>query len=92
MKKALRIFIMSTAVCFCLTFALIIINAVMGVFIGIGYYFMLFGVLSLGSTISLILIDAKRIFSKKKVRKVEITSNVTRKTQQRSRHIKRKIS
>ena len=83
---------MSAAVCFCLTFALIIINAVMGVFIGLGYYFMLFGVISLGSAISLILIDAKRIFAKKKVQKVAKPSNVTRKTQQRSRHIRRKIS
>lgn len=91
MKKALRIFIMSAAVCFCLTFALIIINAMMGVFIGLGYYFMLFSVLSLGSAISLILIDARRIFAKKKIQKVT-TNNVSRKTQQRSRYTKRKIS
>ncbi|MGL5313135.1 MAG: hypothetical protein ACRC92_07800 [Peptostreptococcaceae bacterium] len=91
MKKALKIFIMSAAASFCLTFALIIINAVMGVFIGLNYYAAIFTLLFIGLSIGLILFDSKQIFSKRKVRKVAKTSNAKRR-HHRSNEVRRKIS
>lgn len=92
LKKALRISIMSATVCFGLTFSLIIINAFMGIFISLSYYFKLFGLLTIGSSLCLIAIDAKRIFTKSKVKKVIKSSDVSRSNHQHNRHTRRKIS
>lgn len=85
---------MSSVVCFSLTFALIIINAIMKIFIGIDYYFMIFSGMTIVSTIGLVLYNSKTIFSKKrKVQKNRVSRKVVRQT---SKHIsdvrKRKIS
>ena len=87
----LKLFIMSTAVSFCLTFALIMINAIMGVFIGLNYYLTICGVLLIGLSVGLILFDAKLIFSKKKVRKV-VRKNNSRKRRLYQNEARRKIS
>ncbi|MBO3445188.1 hypothetical protein [Clostridium sp. CCUG 7971] len=94
MKKVLRIFIMSAVTCFSLTFALIIINAVMRIFIGIDIYFMLFVGMTIASTIGLVLYNSKKIFSKKKkVRKNRGSHKVVRQTSKHTSEVrKRKIS
>lgn len=68
---------MSSVVCFLLTFTLIIVNAVMGIFVGLDYYLMILAVSTLGLTFGLVLYNYKKIFfSKKKIRKNKtLTSN-----------------
>lgn len=79
LKKVCKILIMSAIICFSLTFTLIIINSVMGIFIGLNFYLLLFGILTLGFTIALTLFDSKKIFSGKKVKK-PVNNNRVRKT------------
>lgn len=83
---------MSLAASFCLTFAMIIINAVMGIFIGLNYYFAIFMLLSGGLSVGLILMDSKKIFAKKKVRKVSNSRKAKRKRYVRANDTRRKIS
>lgn len=69
MKKVCRILFMSAIVSFSLIFTLVILNAIMGIFVSFAFCLLLFGVLTLGFTVGLILFDSKRIFMKKKVKK-----------------------
>lgn len=84
---------MSTAICFSLTFALILVNAIMGIFIGLNYYFTMAWMLTVCLSFGLILFDSKRIFSKKKrvLNKAKDNNDVRRRKQQ-SIQSKRKIS
>lgn len=84
---------MSTAICFSLTFALILINAIMGIFIGLNYYFTMACLLTACLSLGLVLLDSKRIFSKQKKAINRIQSNkVVRRTRQPSSNSRRKIS
>lgn len=69
MKKVCRILFMSAIVSFSLIFTLVILNAIMGIFVSFAFCLLLFGVLTLGFTVGLILFDSKKIFMKKKVKK-----------------------
>lgn len=60
---------MSAIICFSLTFTLMIINAVMGIFIRLNFYLLLFGILTVGFTVALTLFDSKKIFYSKKIKK-----------------------
>ena len=77
-KKVCKILIMSAIICFSLTFMLMIINTVMGIFIRLNFYLLLFGVLTAGFTVALTLFDSKKIFYKKKVKR-PANSNTVRK-------------
>lgn len=70
------------------------VNSIMGIFIGLGYYLLIFGVLVLGLSVGLLLFDSKNIFSKKKVTKVSKTkkANTSNKKQVYSNEVRRKIS
>lgn len=69
---------MSAVICFSLTFSLMIINAVMGIFIRLNFYLLLFAILTIGFTVGLILFDSKKIFYPKKIKKT-IKKTINRK-------------
>ncbi len=81
MKKVGRILFMSAIVSFSLIFTLIMLNAIMGIFISFDFCLLLFGILTIGFTLGLILFDSKRIFAKKKVKK-PIKRNTARNVKQ----------
>ncbi|WP_296644799.1 hypothetical protein [Romboutsia sp. 13368] len=81
MKKVGRILFMSAIVSFSLIFTLIMLNAIMGIFISFDFCLLLFGILTIGFTLGLILFDSKRIFTKKKVKK-PIKRNTARNVKQ----------
>lgn len=85
---------MSAIACFSLTFALVIINSIMKIFVGIDYYFMIFSGMTIVSTIGLILCNSKKIFSKKKkVSKNKNYHKVVRQPRKQASEVrKRKIS
>lgn len=86
---------MSSIICFLLTFTLIIVNAIMGIFIGLDYYLMMFVVLTVGLTFGLVLFDYQKIFyNKKKIQKNKnsVSSKVLREKHREVVHNKRKIS
>ena len=86
---------MSSVVCLLLTFTLIIVNAVMGIFIGLDYYLMVFAGLTVGLTFGLVLFNYKKIFfSKKKIQKSKssVSSKVKRDNCREVVQTKRKIS
>lgn len=66
LKKVIKISIMSIIASFSITFALLIVNSFMKIFITIDYYFMFFSFMSIGLIISLIFYNSKSIFSNKK--------------------------
>ena len=84
---------MSAIICFSLTFTLMIINAVMGIFIRLNFYLLLFLILTAGFTVALTLFDSKKIFYSKKVKK-PVNSKMVRKAKKVESHTKarRKIS
>ena len=84
---------MSLITCFSLVLTLMIINSVMGLFIGVDFYLLLLGILTLGFTVALILFDSKRIFSSK-VAKYNVKSNTVRRVKkvQTQYKVRRKIS
>ncbi|WP_330409715.1 hypothetical protein [Romboutsia maritimum] len=97
MKKVLKIIIMSSMICFFVTFALIIINAIMGVLVSLDYYFMMASSSTIGLSIGLILFNSRRIFSKKLAKKlskkVVASKKVVRPNKQQTTSVrKRKIS
>ncbi len=86
---------MSSVICLLLTFTLIIVNAVMGIFIGLDYYLMIFTGLTVGLTFGLVLFNYKKIFfSKKKIQKSKssVSSKVKRDNYREVVQTKRKIS
>lgn len=86
---------MSSVICLLLTFTLIIVNAVMGIFVGLDYYLMMFTVLTVGLTFGLVLFNYKKIFfSKSKIQKNKklVSSNVKRDKSRDTIQTKRKIS
>ena len=86
---------MSSVICLLLTFTLIIVNAVMGIFIGLDYYLMIFTGLTVGLTFGLVLFNYKKIFfSKKKIQKSKssVSSKVKRDNYKEVIQTKRKIS
>ena len=93
MKKVCRILFISAIVSFSLIFTLVILNAIMGIFVSFAFCLLLFGVLTLGFTVGLILFDSKRIFMKKKVKK-PVKRNAARNVKQVDSRIKirKKIS
>lgn len=86
---------MSAIICFSLTFTLMIINAVMGIFIRLNFYLLLFGILTTGFTVALTLFDSKNIFYSKKVKK-SVNSKMVRKVKakkvEHQTKVRRKIS
>lgn len=86
---------MSLAICFLLTFVLILINAVMGIFIGLDYYLLMAGALTIALTICVSIFDFKKIVTNKSIvstkNKSNANANVKRKRQQ-SVNSKRRIS
>ncbi len=88
---------MSIIASFSITFALLIINSLMRIFITVDYYFMIFSFITVGLIIGLVLYESKSIFSKKKktINKKVNTSKVvskTTKSKTQSQVRKRKIS
>ena len=86
---------MSSIICFLLTFTLMIVNAVMGIFIGLDYYLIMFTVLTAGLTFGLILFNYQKIFyNKKKIQKNKnsIPNKVKRDNRREVVQTKRKIS
>ncbi len=88
---------MSIIASFSITFALLIINSLMRIFITVDYYFMIFSFITVGLIIGLVLYESKSIFSKKKKKinkKVNISKVVrkTTKSKTQSQVRKRKIS
>lgn len=66
--KILRILVISMMICFAMTFALVLINSVMGVHIGLDYYFW-WEVLTVCLTIGIVLCNARKIFDSKAIHK-----------------------
>lgn len=84
---------MSVVICFPLTFSLMIINAVMGIFIRLNFYLLLFAILTAGFTVGLILFDSKKIFYSKKIKKPTNSKTVTKtKKVESNTKTRRKIS
>lgn len=88
---------MSIIASFSITFALLIINSLMKIFITVDYYFMIFSFITVGLIIGLVLYESKSIFSKKKkkINKKANTNKVVRKITKskiQSQVRKRKIS
>lgn len=93
MKKILRILVISMMICFAMTFALVLINSVMGVHIGLDYYFLMSGVVTVCLTTGIVLCNARKIFDNKTVHKTRMKNvNANKKQKSHSREIKRKIS
>ena len=97
LKKVIKISIMSIIASFSITFALLIINSLMKIFITVDYYFMIFSFITVGLIIGLVLYESKSIFSKKKkkINKKANTNKVVRKITKskiQSQVRKRKIS
>lgn len=95
LKKVCKILIMSAIICFSLTFTLMIINAVMGIFIRLNFYLLLFGILTTGFTVALTLFDSKNIFYSKKVKKPVKSKTVRKAKTKKVEHqtkVRRKIS
>lgn len=84
---------MSLITCFSLVLTLMIINSVMGLFIGVDFYLLLLVTLTIGFTIALTLFDSKKIFSSK-VTKHNVKSNTVRyvKNVHTQPKVRRKIS
>ena len=84
---------MSAVICFSLTFSLMIINAVMGIFIRLNFYLLLFAILTIGFTVGLILFDSKKLLCPKKIKKT-INRKIVTKTKKVESQTKarRKIS
>lgn len=84
---------MSLITCFSLVLTLMIINSVMGLFIGVDFYLLLLVTLTIGFTIALTLFDSKKIFSAK-VTKRNVKSNTVRyvKNVHTQPKVRRKIS
>ena len=93
MKKFVQILIMSPVICFFVTSMLFISNIIMGVVVGIRYYFMLFFYGSIALACTLFLCNINRILvKKKKVAKVRV-SRKTANTKKQNRNIAiRKVS
>lgn len=83
---------MSGIASFCSVFMLILINAIMKIYIDLNYYFAIFWVLAIGLSMGLILIDSRKIFTKKKLHKVSRKKKVVKKKPSRTNETKRKIS
>lgn len=89
---------MSSFACCLLTFLLIIVNGSMGITIGLDIYMMIFGVLTIGLTIGLVMFNYKKIFyNKRKIQKSKpstSTSNLknNQKVVSKKNKTKRKIS
>lgn len=66
LKKFIQILIMSPMVCFFVTSTLFVLNLIMGVVVGIRYYFMLFSYGSLALFATLFLCNINRILAKKR--------------------------
>lgn len=85
---------MSIIASFSITFALLIINSLMRIFITVDYYFMIFSFITVGLIIGLVLYESKSIFSKKKKKinkKVNISKVVRKTTKSKTQSQVRKI-
>ncbi|HAU5304970.1 TPA: hypothetical protein JD141_14005, partial [Clostridioides difficile] len=90
LKKILRILVISMMICFAMTFALVLINSVMGVHIGLDYYFLMGSVLTVCLTFGIVLCNARKIFDSKTIHKTRMKNVSTNKKQKsHSRDIKR---
>lgn len=75
-ESIFKVSVLSSIISFVITFGLIVLNAIMGVFIGLEYYFMLFAGLTLCLTIMLVVVDYNRIFKNKKhIQKTKVSKN-----------------
>lgn len=92
-KNLVEVLCVSAIICFLITFSLIIINAIMGIFIGLDYYLMIFSVLTIGITVSLTLLNSKKIFfGKSNKHKMKAKNTNTKIKSKQTERIKRKIS
>lgn len=62
-KGILRIFIKSAIICFSITFVMAIVNLIMGIHIGLRYYFMMATVLTVCLSSGLVLLNSRRLFA-----------------------------
>ncbi|NMS88549.1 hypothetical protein HGQ85_01325 [Clostridioides difficile] len=80
-------------ICFAMTFALVLINSVMGVHIGLDYYFLMGSIVTVCLTSGIVLCNARKIFDDKTVHKTRMKNvSANKKQKSHSRDIKRKIS
>lgn len=80
-------------ICFAMTFALLLINSVMGVHIGLDYYFLMGSVVTVCLTTGIVLCNARKIFDDKTIHKTRMKNvSANKKQNNHSRDIKRKIS
>ena len=96
MKKIKEVLKMSVITSFCLTFLLILVNSVMGIFIKLNYYGAIFLVLSLGFMVGLIVYNKGNFFpKKKKAAQMTVVKSKTAKTNKPvkvQKQVKRRIS
>ncbi|MGL5329941.1 MAG: hypothetical protein ACRDD7_11780 [Peptostreptococcaceae bacterium] len=95
LENILKTSIISGAICSILTFSLIIINAIMGIFVGLDYYLIMFAILTVCLTIGLTLCNHKNIFASKQTIKKCKKSKINRVSKERNKEelrVKRKIS
>ncbi len=90
-KKIGKVITLSVIIGFCLNIALMMVNAIMGVFIELKFYFWVFVILTAGFTMSLTLFDSKKIFTKNKAKKVKVIKQ-TKNNNRIQKQTKRKIS
>ncbi|RDY29462.1 hypothetical protein CHL78_001810 [Romboutsia weinsteinii] len=84
---------MSLAICFPITFAIMIINATLGVSVGIGYYLTMASLSTVCLVIGLVLFNSKKIFaSKNKVVNKNNSKPATKQNKPKSVGHRRKIS
>lgn len=84
---------MSLAICFPITFAIMIINATLGVSVGIGYYLTMASLSTVCLVIGLVLFNSKKIFdSKNKVVNKNNSKSATKQNKPKSVGHRRKIS
>ncbi len=91
LKKISKIFVISALICFSVTFALILINSIMGVHISLDYYFLAACVFTMCLSLGTVLCNSRKIFAKHKkvVRKSRPAASPQRST---ARVARRKIS
>ncbi|MEG1132442.1 MAG: hypothetical protein RSD77_08990 [Romboutsia sp.] len=84
---------MSTAICFLITFALILINSIMGIIIGLDYYFTIGWTMTALMSLGLVLFNSRKIFSKpKRVVKNKVNRSKTVAKKPQVSQARRKIS
>ncbi|MDR0879408.1 MAG: hypothetical protein LBN09_01740 [Clostridioides sp.] len=92
MKRVLKIFIKSALICFPITLVLAIANSIMGVSIGLNYYFSIGLLAQIGLTFCLTICNAQKIFAGHKAIKRPVRRSVPQRSASSSTMVRRKIS